>query len=167
MKTLTAIFSILLVLAFFGCQESSINQPETSPNTGINKTVPGESNAFNPITKGEINICCPTFDPLSGDCKINGKVTYTQNILEFIAGTSKTRLNLEMDAELCTRLMSPMKFSIYGISTDTLFIDENGKLLLDKTYMVTFRPDLRLCVEYLITMNNVSLMQMNLLQVFN
>ena len=156
MKTLKVIFSTILVLAFFGCQESLINQPEVSLNKEPSQ-----------ITKGEINICCGVLDPITGECKINGQVTYIHNILEYQVGVTKVEINIEMNSELCTRLMNCRKCDICGSSVDTLFLSEGGKLLLDKDYCVAFRPDLRLCVQYLVTTDRVGITQMNLLQIVN
>ena len=101
MKTLTSIIAIILILSVFGCRENLINQPEMSaPLTELIKTSPAINS---PILKGEISICYASFDPLSGDCKINGKVTYIHNTLNYIGGVANVQLNIELDAELCTK----------------------------------------------------------------
>ena len=159
MRTLIVIFSIFITLSFLGCRESLISQPESPVNAEKSIHSP------NDLIKGEINICCPSFDPLSGECKINGKVTYLYNILEYSADDTRIKLDIEMDAELCTKLMNPARYGIYGTSSDTLLLSSSGKLLLDKTYGVQHRPDLRLCVQYEVTTEGVSIIQLNLLQI--
>ena len=159
MRTITVIISIFITLAFFGCRESMVSQPDSPFNTQ------NSSPSLYDLTKGEINICCPSFDPLSGECKITGKVTYLYNIIGYSTNNTRIILDLEMDAELCTKLMNPARFRIYGTSTDTLLMNSGGKLLLDKTYGVQYRPDLRLCVQYEVTSEGVSIVQLNLLQI--
>ncbi len=157
MRTITVIISLFITLAFLGCRESLVSQPESPVN--VEKSTPYNED----LIKGEINICCPSYDPYSGDCKVMGKVTYQHNIIGYSSNNARVKLDLEMDAELCTKLMNPVRYTIYGSCCDTLLLI-NGKLLLDKTYSVEYRPDLRFCVQFSITNESVSIIQMNLLQ---
>ncbi len=157
MRTITVIISLFITLAFLGCRENMVSQPESPVN------VEKSTSNLNDLIKGEINFCCASFDPYSGDCKVMGKVTYQHNILGYSLGNIRVKLNLEMDAEVCTKLMNPARYTIYGNCCDTLLLI-NGKLLLDKTYCVENRPDLRFCVQFSITNESVSIIQMNLLQ---
>jgi hypothetical protein len=174
MKILATVLSLCLIVLFISCQESLINQPETSLNTELNKTSQQEASNqevniydVNRITKGEIIISHGVIDPLTGDCNIKGKVTYRREILDHTADAVKIKLNLEMDAEFYTNMMNPIKYKIYGRSLDIVLVSENGKIQLDKTYGITFRPDLRLCVRYVVTTNEVGISEVNLLQKVN
>ena len=149
MRTISIIFGFFISLSFFGCRENPVNPSETILDSRIN----------------EIPICCCVFDPVTGECNIKGEVTYMLETLEYIADSVKMKIKLEMDAELCTKLLNPIKCEIYGNSQNNVFVKVNGKLLFDKTYRISHRSDLILCVQYLITTESVSVMKMNLLQI--
>lgn len=166
MKTINALLCVLFIFSVIGCQEGLINQPGTSPDSETLKSYQ-EINSIGtvyPVLKGEILLCCATFDPHTGECTLEGKVTYILETVEYIADSIKMKLNLEMDVELCSKFVHLLKYAILGSHEDILFISENGKTLLDKTYFVWHRPDLRLCVQYIITTEGVGIAQINLLQ---
>ena len=163
MRALTVLFSIFIVLSLFGCGENPVNPSDSIPNPEINKDLQAGSG----IIKDEIPICCQAFDPVTGECSITGKVTYMHQILEYTTDSVRVKINLEMDSELCTKLMHPMQYEIYGSSEDIEFVKVNGKILIDKTYEISYRTDIILCVQYLVTTEAVSIMEMNLIPLVN
>lgn len=167
MKTLAAILSFCFVVSFFGCQENLVNQPETTFDTSPKKPAPvvNDVHNFYSETKGKLKICCDALDPLSGDCKIIGHVTYIHHIIHYSAGVATIEFNLAMDAELCTRLMSPVKYSIYGCSCDTINVSDPGSQIIEKNYEITNRPFLRLGVRYKLATAGIEIDKMVLHQI--
>ncbi len=157
MKTLIAIFGVLLILSFIGCRENQVSQPETIVNMGLNK-----------VTTGEVKIHSEVIDPVFGACIISGKTSYMMDIPEYSANANagiQVKLSLELDAELCTRLMSPIKFSIRGVSVEVVNIREEEIQFVEKNYEISNRPDVRLGVKYLVTTSGVEIQKMVLLQI--
>ena len=171
MKTLTAIFSIFLIMSFIGCQESLVNQPDIPINSELNKTAQADNhNTFSPVhtTNGEISVLYKMYDPLTGDCKVTGKVDYTHSMYGFSPGDqnlAKIEVKLEMNSELITRLMSPVKYEIHGKSVDIVYVQGKGTLILEKNYEISNRPDLRLGVQYSVTAEGVTIAKMVLHQI--
>jgi hypothetical protein len=165
MKTLFVIVSFITVLLIGGCHESQISQPDLSFKNNTDKTAFSVSSTGLHPYEQEIKLCCKAYDPVSGDCKINGKVTYIHDAVRYADGLWKVNLKIELDAELCTRLLSAVKFTIYGNSYDVVMVVPSGSKPLEKNYAISFRPDLRLGVLYKVTADEIEISRICLHQI--
>lgn len=166
MKPSVKILAIFIIMSFISCNENLINQPEVSANIYAAKTDfnVNDITFISPVIRGEIKLYCNVFDPVAGESQINGNVTYAHHILQRSGNISRIKVNLELNAELCSKLMAPVKHSIYGTTFDTVSVEAGGKVLIDKYYGVLYRPDLTVYVQYLITPVGIGIMQVNLSQ---
>lgn len=150
-------FSLVLII---GCQENIT----TDPLSGLTKK-------SGDILRERIKICCPVCDPLSGVCNIIGRVDYLHQIIagpENESGVYTILLNLEMNSELCDRFMRVhLEWAIKGISEDTVYVSEEGIAIVDKTYLISNRNDIILCVQYLVTTEGVGIPNMWILEIDN
>ena len=165
MKTLFVTVSFLLILLMGGCKESQINQPDLTSENDYNKTSPVISSTTNQPAIQEIKLCCKVYDPASGDCRINGKVSYLHEATVYADGMVRVDLKIEMDAELCTGLMGCHKFSICGTSAHTVLVNLSGTNKIEKNYPVCFRPDLRVGVLYKVTPQDIGISKICLHQI--
>lgn len=140
-------FSLVLLI---GCQDNIT----TDPLSSLTKKS-GE------MSHERIKICCPVCDPLSGICNVNGYVDYLHQIIrgpENENGVYTILLNLEMNSELCDKCMRVhLEWAIKGISEDTVYVSEEGIVIVDKTYPISNRNDIILCVQYLVTTEGVGI----------
>lgn len=165
MKTLFVIVSFFLILLMGGCKESQINQPDLTTENDYNKTSPVTHTTIVQPAMQEIKLCCKAYDPVSGDCNINGKVSYMHVPVVYADGMVRVDLKIEMDAELCTGLMGCKKFSICGNSSHTIVVSLSGTKEIEKNYPVCFRPDLRVGVLYKVTAQDIGVSKICLYQV--
>ncbi len=168
MKHAVKIFGLFIVISLFFFKQNFTNQINSKDYDEVLKSGPAAIDFSTPSLemKGEINICCGVLDPVTGECQVNGKVKYAHYTLRKAEGVTMIKVNLELDAELCNKLTNPVKYTVYGNSIDTVSIDYGGKLLIDKSYGVLYRPDLKVCVQYVITPLSIGIMQVNLLRLF-
>lgn len=152
-----AAFSLALII---GCQESLINEPETSL---LKKD---EISASTTTTTNSIKICCEVRDPQYGSCNLNGFVKYVHQIINRAMnpmGLYEISLKLHMDSKLCEKLgMVHLEWRAEGRSNDIVYVSEGGILLVEKTYWITNRNDVILLVKYLVTTNGVGISSINL-----
>ena len=156
MRTLTILFGLFLILVVVGCRENQISQPETIVNMELNK-----------VRTGEVKIHSEVIDPVFGACIISGKNSYMMDIPEYSANADtgiSVKLCLELDAELCTRLMSPIKFSICGVSVEVVNFRGEAIQFVEKNYEISNRPDVRLGVKYSVTATGIKIEKMVLHQ---
>ncbi len=165
MKTLAAVLTGFLILTFIGCTESLVNQPETTFETSKNSTAPAVEGISTQVNKDEIKLCCNLNDPVTGECTINGKVTYMHKILSYSGGIATIQIKLELNAELCTKLMNSMKYGIYGNHSDVVSVGETGSSIVEKNYQIEHRPYLRLGVQYRVTTSSIQVVRMVLHQI--
>ena len=148
-------FSLVLII---GCRENIT----TDPLSGLMKKS-GE------MLNERIKICCPVCDPLSGVCNVNGYVDYLHQIIadpENESGVYTILLNLEMNSELCDKCMRVhLDWAIKGFSEDTVYVSEEGIAIVDKTYLISNRNDIILCVQYLVTTEGIGIPNMWLQEV--
>lgn len=164
MKTLFVIFSFILLLLTGGCKESQISQPDLTTGNDYNKTSPvTHTTGIQPVMQ-ELKLCCKAYDPVSGDCMINGKVSYLHEAVAYADGMVRVDLKIEMDAELCTGLMGCHKFTICGNSSHSVLVSLSGTKEVEKNYAVCFRPDLRLGVLYKVTAHDIGISRICLYQ---
>lgn len=165
MKTLAAVLTSLLILAFFGCTESLVNQPEATSNISSDKTASTVNGTSTQVNNNEIKLSYNLYDPVTGDCTINGKITYTHSVLGYTGGIATVEYKLEMDAELCTKLMNSKKYQIYGNHSDVVYVGETGAVIAEKNYQIQHRPYLRLGVQYKVTTSSIRIVRMVLHQI--
>ena len=165
MKTLAAVLTGFLMLTFIGCTESFVNQPETTFETSKNSTASAVEGISTQVNTDEIKLCCKLFDPVTGDCTINGKVTYVHSILYYTGGFATIHFKLELNAELCTRLMNSMKYGISGKDSEVVTVGETGLVIVEKNYEIENRPYLRLGVQYRVTSSSIKVVGMVLHQI--
>ena len=160
MKTIfltLAAFSLALII---GCQESLIDEPETSllKKDGISTSTTTTSNSM--------KICCEVRDPQYGSCNLNGCVKYVHQVINRAMnplGLSEISLKLDMDSKLCDRLgMVHLEWRVKGNSNDIVYVSEEGILLVEKTYWITNRNDMVLLVRYMVTTDGVGISSVNL-----
>jgi hypothetical protein len=165
MKTLTLIISVLMILAFFGCMENQLTQPETSFNYPFDKTSPGAVVSSLPILKDELKLCCELLDPLTGNCELHGSVVYIHTTLSNNGGYARIQIRLNMNSELCTRMMNCAPYTINGCSCDTIYVQDMGISFIEKNYEIKNRPDIRLGVKYRVTTDGAEIFGTTLHQI--
>ncbi len=158
-KLISAVIILILLLSF-GCQEEMINQPTTSASDTYQKISPLNQTGL--TVKAILPICCCQKDPLTGECEIKGEVISIHNTFMNIGGFFKVELSLNMDAELCTRLMSCLKYTITGCSCDTILVHEIGIINIEKCYPVENRDDIYVSVNYRVNAEGVEITSINL-----
>lgn len=168
MKHFIKIFGLFIVISVFCINENFTYEINSRDHDEVLKSAPAaiDFSTWSYEMRGEINLCCGVLDPVSGECQVNGKVKYTHFTLRKVDGITMIKVNLELDAQLCNKLTNPVKYTVYGNSTDTISVNRDGKLLIDKSYGVLYRPDLKVCVQYLITPLSIGIMQVNLLRLY-
>jgi hypothetical protein len=151
MKKCIVIFVLSLLIFLPGCSDPSLTDP------GLTLEKPAFPH------KGIINVCCPLIDPLSGACNLNGKVMYYHEIISSpncVEGLYTVYVWLEMDTEICDMLgMMHPAWTITESSTDTVIVNEEGIVILEKNYPVCNRVDIILNVKYLITTCGVGIVE--------
>ncbi|MBS4035632.1 MAG: hypothetical protein KGZ85_14270 [Ignavibacterium sp.] len=151
MKKCIVILVLSLLIFLPGCADPIITEPVSNL----------EKPAF--PHKGIIDVCCPLTDPLSGTCNLNGKVMYYHEIISSpncVEGLYTVYVWLEMDTEICDMLgMMHPAWSITESSTDTVIVNEEGIVILEKNYPVCNRVDIKLNVKYLITTGGVGIVE--------
>jgi hypothetical protein len=149
------IFSLALIM---GCQDSFLNEPETS----LEKK-------SNPVNNGVIKICCEVQDPYAGICNLKGSVTYVHQIVNRTMnpmGLFEIALQLKINAKLCDKLGSVhLDWNIKGVSNDIVYVSEEGILLVDKSYSISNRNDVVLFVQYLVTTDGVRISNIKLAEI--
>lgn len=168
MKHFIKIFGLFIVISVFCFRENFTYQINSRDYDEVLKPALAaiDFSTLSYEMRGEINLCCGVLDPVSGECQVNGKVKYTHFTLRKVNGKIIIKLNLELDAQLCNKLTNPLKYTVYGNSTDTISVNCEGKSLIEKSYGVLYRPDLKVCVQYLITPLSIGIMQVNLLRLY-
>ncbi len=109
------------------------------------------------VAKDEIKLCCKVCDPLTGYCKLMGRVLYVHTTLSNIEGFARVQSRFEMKSELHTPLMNCYPNSISGCSCDTVYINEMGMSFVEKNYPVANRPDIRLGIKYRVTIDGAEI----------
>jgi hypothetical protein len=165
MKTLTSIISMLLIFAFFGCTENQLTQPETAFNNSAEKKSSTEIPTYQIIKKDKLKLCCKVCDPVTGYCKLIGKVIYTHTTLSNIGGYARVQISFDMKSELHTPLMNFSPYFISGCSCDTVYINEMGVSFVEKNYEVRNRMDVRLGVKYKVTIDGAEIIGIRLHQI--
>lgn len=154
MKKYYVIFILSLFIILPGCSDPIITEPVSNL----------EKPAF--PHKGVIDVCCPLTDPLSGACNLVGTVMYYHEIISSpncVEGLYTIQLWLEMDTEICDMLgMMHLAWTITQSSMDTVIVNEEGIVILEKNYMVSNRPDILLNVKYLITTGGVGIVDISI-----
>lgn len=158
MKNFYAFVFLLSGSLFIGCTE---NVP-TDPNMKMSKPEVQ-------IIKDKIPLCCLVIDPLSGECRLNGCIEYTHQL---IAGTGNrvglytVLLDLKMNSQLCDKCMTAhLEWLVKGNSQETVNVSEEGIALLDKSYSITNREDVVLYVQYLVTTDGVGIANTAIIEV--
>jgi hypothetical protein len=149
-------------------QESFTAQLISAADIGMGQFDPAANNLKSERSemKGEIRICCGVLDPVKGESQLSGKVRYKHSTLQVLHKKITIKVHLELEAELFDRLIRVEKYTIYGISIDTISVNSGSKLLIDKSYGVLNRPDLNVCVQYLITPFSIKIMRVRLLRLY-
>ncbi|HSL90965.1 MAG TPA: hypothetical protein VK870_16815 [Ignavibacteriaceae bacterium] len=154
MKKYFVIFILSLFIILPGCTDPII----TEPLLNIEKP------AF--PHKGIIDVCCPLNDPLSGACNLVGTVMYYHEIIstpQFSEGLYIVKVSLEMDTEICDMLgMMHPPWTITESSMDTIIVNEEGIVILEKNYPVCNRVDIILKAKYLITTEGVGIAEISI-----
>ena len=134
MKQVVKIFGLFIVISLFSFKVYFTNQINPKDYDEVLKSglAAIDFSAPSHEMKGEINLCCGVLDPVTGECQVNGKVKYAHYTLRKGDGKAMIRVNLELDAELCNKLTNPVKYTVYGNSIDTVSVNHDGKLLIDK-----------------------------------
>lgn len=165
MKTLTLIISALLIFAFFGCTENQLTQPETAFNNSAEKKSFAEIPTDQIIKKDELKLCCKVCDPITGNCKLIGRVIYIHETLSNTGGSASVQISFDMKSELHTPLMNLSPYFISGSSCDTVYINETGVSFVEKNYEVRNRADVRLGVKYKVTTDGAEIISIRLHQI--
>lgn len=147
MKKILLIIAALSVLFVIGCQENSITDPfSTLEKTG------------NSVTKDTIQINFVIEDPLAGSSELVGVVYYTHELLnsDQLNNQFLVSVSLELNSLLNDMLgMMHLEWSSSGKSEDSMYINEEGIYILQKSYSITNRNDVVLVVQYLVTTEGV------------
>ena len=155
--------SVFLFLVFaFGCQESSITNPSIPDATQL------QDNGKSGVTHNIISIKCDLSDPVRGNlCELTGKVIYNNQFLPTIGlKYYRVKVGLIMHSRLCNKCGDehPL-WEIKGKSDDVLLFDRIREItptLLRKTYKISNRHDIELCVIYQVTPWVVKVKDINL-----
>ncbi|HCY75477.1 MAG: hypothetical protein IH620_02430 [Ignavibacterium sp.] len=160
MKNLFELLAAFTLMLLIGCSES----------------LPKDSNAINKsiktsVIKERINLCCMIHDPYSGDCHLNGTVAYTHQVLENqldLNNLKQIKVMLEVNANLCDRLgLNHLNWGLRDVSEDIVFVNDGGKVVIEKKYPIKNRDDIEIVIEYIITTEGVRLGTVNIGLLFN
>ena len=158
MKNLFVILVTFSLVLIIGCQESFLNEP----NTSLEKK-------SDPVNNGFIKICCEVQDPCSGVCNLNGSVIYAHQVVNRTmnpSGLFEIALQLEINAKLCDKLGSVhLDWNIKGKSNDIIHVSEEGIVLVDKSYRISNRDDVVMLVKYLVTTDGVGISNIKLAEI--
>jgi len=165
MKILILTTGVLMIFAFIGCMENQLTQPEPTPENAATKPCLIETAPDPQVLKGEIKLCCELCDPLTGDCKLMGSVAYAHTTLTNTGGLTKVQINFNMNSQLYTRMMNCAPNKITGGSCDTVYVNEMGVCFIEKNYEITNRPDVRLGVNYKVTIEDAEIIGTRLHQI--
>jgi hypothetical protein len=158
MKNLFVILVTFSLALIIGCQESFLNEPDTS----LEKK-------SDPVNNGFIKICCEVQDPYSGVCNLNGSVIYGHQVVNRTmnpSGLFEIALQLEINAKLCDKLGSVhLDWNIKGKSNDIIYVSEEGIVLVDKSYRISNRDDVVMLVKYLVTTDGVGISNIKLAEI--
>ena len=157
MKKISLVLVAASLALIIGCQESQVNAPEM---VSLTKEKMTDSHT--------IKICCPVRDPRYGSCNLNGSVNYTHEVINRTMnpqGLWEISLQIRMNSRLCDKLGMPhLEWRIEDKSDETVYVSEEGILLLEKTYSITNRSDVVLLVRYLVTTNGMGIANVNIVQ---
>lgn len=160
MKNLFVILTIFSLAFLFGCQENQIIQPETDPILKDNLPY-----------KNTVKICCEVHDPNFGVCNLNGCVNYTHKVINESMGPMKRTMvsvGLYMNSVLCDKLgIVHLEWRVEGRSNEVVYVSEEGILLLEKTYPITYRNDSVILVQYLVTTDGVGVSKVSIVPIEN
>jgi hypothetical protein len=160
MKKLIFTLVVTSLALILGCQENMT----TDPNSILSKQ-------SDQLLQDRIKICCKVYDPFTKDCRVIGYVDYIHQIIaipENETGAYTILLKLEMNSELCDKcMMVHLEWLIKGTSEDTVYVSEEGIAIVDKSYSISNRNDIILCVQYLVTTEGVGIPRMCLREIEN
>ena len=150
---------VLFLVFIFGCQESSI----TDPTQPLDKAEIGAVN--HNIIGLNYNLADPT---AGGNCQLTGQVAYNNTRIPSIStddGKVWVKVRLDMSSQLC-HLMEGAYHPIWKIeqkTEDKVFFTNPATLTtpkkLCKSYKITNRGDIELCVTYIITLKSVKVVE--------
>ncbi len=152
------VFSVLFVI---GCQENSITDPVSTESINKNQTT-GET-----FTSGEIPLEGLLMIPggFQSYYTIKGQINYTHELVLLDpmppAPQYYVDLNLNVRANLTDE--SHNSFRISSTSEDNIYVLENGRFLLEKSFPVIGRNDgLNLVCSFIVTTGGIGLYSMRL-----
>ena len=152
MKNLILSCMVLCLVFVFGCQDSSITDP----------TQPLGKSETSSVNHNIIGLKYQLADPSNGAAyKLSGQVVYDNKVLPAIYDDGKTWVNvrLEMSSELnFDKGQDHPEWKIEKKTEDKVFFITNTDAAkkLFKSYKITNRRDIELCVTYLITLRTVA-----------
>jgi hypothetical protein len=158
MKNLILTCVVLSLVFIFGCQESSI----TDPTQPLAKSETGS------VNHNIIGLKYQLADPSTGAAYVlSGQVAYQNTVLPAINDDGKTwvKVRLEMSSQLNFDMAQDHPiWKIEQKSEDKVFFINNTDAAkrLHKTYRITNRRDIKLCVTYLISFKAVKVVAISL-----
>jgi hypothetical protein len=153
MKNLFLTCVVLFLVFIFGCQESSITDP----------TQPLSKNDIADVNHNLISLKYKLADPRGGGTlDLTGQVSYNNTILPSITDDGKVwvKVILGMSSQLGrTRGTEHPEWKIEQKTEDKVFFTNPATVTtakkLTKTYSITNRDNVELCVTYIITLKKV------------
>ncbi len=153
MKNLFLTCMVLFLVFIFGCQESSITDP----------TQPLDKNAIADVNHNVIGLKHRLADPSGGSILLlTGQVSYSNTILPSITDDGKVEVKVILGMSSKLRSTSGSDHPVWKIeqkTEDKVFFTNSGQgaaaKKLTKTYSITNRDNVELCVTYFITLKSV------------
>lgn len=167
MKNIFLIILSFLLALVIGCQDNMINEPADVLLKGDQKNT-----SISPATTSNtIKLNYDLVDPTFGSCKLDGRVTYSHQVLDFEGsmtpvGLRKIDLKIFINSTLDDITgMLHLEWRIEDKSEDVLYLNEEGIFLLEKSYWISYRDDVVLLVQYLVTTDGIGISKVSLAQI--
>jgi len=157
MKKIFLALVISTVLLLMGCENNSINDPNSADTVGKNEFSSGG------IThRGSIPLDRMLMLPGRGNdyYQLKGTINYTSELIKQYPDATNEKFNVKLDISVNAQLSDiySKSWSISSYSDDLLYIAQEGVYVLEKTYPVIGRKDnLRLVCRFIITTDGVGL----------
>jgi hypothetical protein len=168
MKKLLLVAVVATIWIFSACQDSLVTEPTE------------DSAEINLLTKeGTINLCCPALDPLTGECSVNGTLSYSHKINEVSPSDYMVYITIRIKAEICGEAnavghlrwiiqeRNEHSFQIRNNNADYTFYKDGSEKYFTRRYHVGNRGDILLEIRYRVDLFDLRILQMKIVSISN